>query len=338
MGYLLYLAYNSELSEVDKLAIDKSVFENRLAIANLFKKVYFKSKVLIISTSVGLFILISAPKNIGAVGLSGIPQAPIMKPYNCIGSTKSCVPGYTRLSIETSDKTFFELSQGQDRITNTNVDELVKLRGGDLSPLLELLRLILIVLFTPQTTKAFVPPARRAIVPAPVRPVQHAPRVAPKRQDNPIHRNAPKLKNQNNQDGTLTVAQRRNLPSSNDVILPEQDVTIRYRQAKYKLQKHGHHFGIPSTLTEKGRYKTERNIENMEHFLKEIVKLVVDGERIEGIYRGNKSNGFPAIHFYNSTTGKNAIFKKETKEFVSAWILTTRQMNDLKTIKDVGDV
>lgn len=344
MTYLFYVAItcNSELSELDNLAIDKSVFENRLAIANLFKKIYLKSKVLIISTSVGLFILISAPKNIGAVGLSGIPQAPIMKPCDCIGSTKSCVPSYTRLSIETSDKTFFELTE--NRITNTNIDELVKLRGGDPNAfLVELVKFFLMLLLGSPTTKGFVPKPSVNPVMAPIRGTVRpaAPRVAPKRLDNQIPRNAPRprpcKKSQNNQDGTLTAEQRRNSPSSGDVILTEQDVIIRYGQAKHKIKDHGHSFGVPSRKNERGRYRTEKTIENVEDFIQKIVDLVVNGERIEGTFRSGHPESFEAIHFFDPNTRNNAIFKKETKQFVSAWDLHEKQIIDLKTNKNVGD-
>lgn len=57
MTSLLYYSYSSGLSKEDKLAIDKSVFENRLAVSKLLKKVHGKGKVVVISTALGILKL-----------------------------------------------------------------------------------------------------------------------------------------------------------------------------------------------------------------------------------------------------------------------------------------
>ena len=69
----------------------------------------------------------------------------------------------------------------------------------------------------------------------------------------------------------------------------------------------------------------------------EIKNLVLNGERIEGTYRKDEPDGYPASHFFDPKTGKNAVFKKQTKEFVSAWKLTEGQVDDLLTNGNVGD-
>ena len=142
---------------------------------------------------------------------------------------------------------------------------------------------------------------------------------------------------QTNQDLTLTREQRRNLPHPDDVIIPDQDVRIRHGQAKYKVKNHGSDFGLPSKPNKKGWLKTPRTSENIESFKDEIKKLVLRGERIEGTYRKSEPDQFSPIHFYDSASGCNAIFKQETKEFVSAWKLTQGQVNDLLTNKNIGD-
>ncbi len=142
---------------------------------------------------------------------------------------------------------------------------------------------------------------------------------------------------QTSQDCTLTREQRRNLPHLDDVIIPDQDVIIRHGQAKYKVKNHGSDFSLPSKPNEKGWLKTPRTSENIEGFKDEIKKLVLRGERIEGTYRKGEPDQFSAIHFYDSASGCNAIFKQETKEFVSAWKLTQGQVNDLLTNKNIGD-
>jgi hypothetical protein len=142
---------------------------------------------------------------------------------------------------------------------------------------------------------------------------------------------------QTNQQSTLTSEQRRNIPHPDDIIIPDQDVIVRHGQAKYKVKNHGSDFNLPSEPNEKGWLKTPRTSENIEGFKDEIKKLVLRGERIEGTYRKGEPDQFSAIHFYDIASGCNAIFKQDTKEFVSAWKLTQRQVNDLFTNQNIGD-
>lgn len=135
---------------------------------------------------------------------------------------------------------------------------------------------------------------------------------------------------QNNQNGTLTKQQKRNLPHPEDVIIPEQNVIIRHNQAKHKVKKHGSDFSIPSKKNGKGRLLTPRTPENIESFKEKIKNLVLRGERIEGTYRGQA-----VTHFYDSETRDNTIFIEN--EFLSAWKLAERQETDLLTNQNVGD-
>ena len=136
---------------------------------------------------------------------------------------------------------------------------------------------------------------------------------------------------------SLTKEQRRNLPHPDDYIIPEQDVIIRNGQAKFKVKNHGSDFGFFSDPNEKDCLKTPRTFENIEGYKNEIKKLVLTGERIEGTYRKDEPDQYLAIHFYDSASGCNVIFKQETKEFVSAWKLPQGQVNDLLTHKNIGD-
>jgi hypothetical protein len=347
MTALLFYSYSSKLTEAEKLTIDKEVIGNRVAVIKFVKKAYVKGKVIVISTTLGILILVSTPKNVDAIGLSTMPQAPMMRQ-----STES-VPSYARLTVEKQNKIIFlknERVPQSDRIYFdlpenhiSTVDELVKLRGGDMSPLTKALFRLMMIWAMSQghtPTKGFQP---GRINPGFGHPgqVQPAPRIAPKLQENPLNRNNPGQGScrakQNNQDGTLTREQRRNLPSPDDVIISEQNVIIRDGQARYKIKNHGHEFGIESTQNSKGRFKTEKTPENVQAFKEEIKNLVLNGERIEGTYRKAEPDGYPASHFYDPKTGKNAIFKKQTKEFVSAWKLTEGQVDDLLTNGNVGD-
>ena len=350
MTALLYYSYSSKLTEAEKLAIAEEVSANRTKLIEKTIKVYGKVKVIVISTTLVILILVSTPKNAEGIGMSVTPQVHIMRQ-----STES-VPTYARLIVEKEDKISFlkneRVSQSdqiyfdlpENRIST--VDKIVELRGGDMSPLTRaLFRLFVIWAMSKghRPTTGFQP---GRINPGFGHPGQAgpAPRIAPKLQENPLNRNNPNnpgqgtcTNKQNNQDGTLTREQRRNLPSSDDVIISEQNVIIRDGQARYKIKNHGHEFGIESTQNSKGRFKTEKTPENIQAFKEEIKNLVLNGERIEGTYRKSEPDGYPASHFYDPKTGRNAIFKKQTKEFVSAWKLTEGQVEDLLTNRNVGD-
>lgn len=223
-----------------------------------------------------------------------------------------------------------------------SVEELVlELRGGG-SDISEFIIKILLIWAIGQgyaPTKGFQP--NLIINPHFGRPGQLQPnlRIAPKLQENPLNNPGCRAK-QNNQDGTLTKEQQRNLPIPDDIIIPEQNVVIRHGQAKYKLKNHGADFDLPSTPNSKGwtkTEKTEKTDENIESFKNKIKQLVLEGERIEDTYRKSEPDGYTATYFYDSKTRRNAIFKKETKEFVSAWKLTPEQAQDLLQNKNVGD-
>ena len=108
MSSLLYISYSSGLSEADKLAIDKLVFENRKAVIKFFEKVPRKGRLFIIATAVGVFIFFSEMGNACAIGLTPIHQAPIMRSGSDsrIRSTRF-VPSNVRLNVQKQDKITF---------------------------------------------------------------------------------------------------------------------------------------------------------------------------------------------------------------------------------------
>lgn len=73
MFALLYYSYSSKLTEVEIIEIDKEVVGNHLAVSKVVKKIYGKGKVIVISTALGLFILVSNPKNANAIGATVRP-------------------------------------------------------------------------------------------------------------------------------------------------------------------------------------------------------------------------------------------------------------------------
>jgi hypothetical protein len=82
MTSLLYISYSSKLTKEDKLSIDESVLDNRLAVRNFVKKVYGKSGVIFISSTLGILILFSGVENVDEIRLGTLPQVPIMKLQN----------------------------------------------------------------------------------------------------------------------------------------------------------------------------------------------------------------------------------------------------------------
>lgn len=137
---------------------------------------------------------------------------------------------------------------------------------------------------------------------------------------------------QNSADGTLTKAQRRNMPHENDVYISEEKVIIRHRQANYKLKKHGHDFDLPYYENQSGWKKTPRNAENLHMFKEKIVKTTLEGRRIEGTYRNNQK----VIHYFDQKTNRNVLYDQDTKHFISGWKLTEEQVTDLYKNNNVG--
>jgi len=200
MSALLYYSYSSKLTKAEKLTIDKEVSGNRVAVIKFVKKVYGKGKVIGISTTLGILILVSTPKNAYGIGVRVTPPspAPIMR------HSTEVVPSYARFSVEKQDKITFlknERVPQTDQIYSdlsenriSTVDKIVELRGGDINPLTKaLFRLILIWAMgqghTP--TEGFQP---GQINPGFGHPGQvgPAPRIAPKLQENPLNRNQTK--------------------------------------------------------------------------------------------------------------------------------------------------
>ena len=121
----------------------------------------------------------------------------------------------------------------------------------------------------------------------------------------------------------LTKAQRRNLPTPNDVFIKietHDTLVIRDGQAKYKLRKHGEVFDLPFTLTKNGKLVTERTEENFALFKQRIEDLVTSDSALwfdEGRFQGYTERGYPSINVYDKKEKIIVVFKKLTKEFVT---------------------
>lgn len=140
----------------------------------------------------------------------------------------------------------------------------------------------------------------------------------------------------NNQDDVLSPEQKRNLPTSNDVVIKEEKVVIRHKQASHKLKKHAHIFGIESKTNASGYKVTPKSDKNLNRFKQEIKALTEYGMQIDGTYGRRELGECPAIHFYDEETKIDAIFKIETGEFITTMKLTKEQIEDLLNNKNVG--
>jgi hypothetical protein len=111
MSSLLYVSYSSKLTKEEKLSIDRSVLQNRLAVRKFPKKVCVKGKVVVITTTLGILVLFFGIENVDEIRLSKLHQAPIMK-------------------VEHPEN---------------SLDELFKVRGEDLTPLAKVLFKIVLI-------------------------------------------------------------------------------------------------------------------------------------------------------------------------------------------------
>lgn len=149
MSLLLYISYSSKLTEKEKLDIDTSILENRVAAIKFVKKVYGKGKVIVISTILGIFILVSTPQN--AEGIGVLLTSPVAR----MRHSTQVVPSHAKITVEKQDKITFLKNErvfqnnqiysdlAKNR-TNT-LDGLVELRSEDINALTKaLFRIILL--------------------------------------------------------------------------------------------------------------------------------------------------------------------------------------------------
>jgi hypothetical protein len=69
--------------------------------------------------------------------------------------------------------------------------------------------------------------------------------------------------------------------------------------------------------------------ENIKAFQDSIIKVVENGELIEGTYRAGKFDEIEALHYIEHKTKLWVVFKKETKSYITGWKLRYRQYQDL---------
>lgn len=235
--------------------------------------------------------------------------------------------------IFTNNQTFDNLLKKEFSSVEQILEELSQLRGGEDN--IDYRRLIIKYMIIGYLVR--IMPKTYAFAQHPIDEKTLAPRIALFVNNYWHLRNNARLFSQNHDGAGLFVKQqKRNQPNPKDFFIAEENVVIRHEQAQFKLHKHGSAFGIDSHLNNKKQSVCHRTPENVESFKEAIKALVLNGKRIEGSFRGREEDGYPAIHFYDEVTKLNVIFKKSTREFVSGWILTTDQAEDLLKNANVG--
>lgn len=110
------------------------------------------------------------------------------------------------------------------------------------------------------------------------------------------------------------------------------ELNVGFYQSKFKVGKHGAIHGLPYTIKENGRTKTEKTDENALKMMQSIVNMPNrDNVRwfADGTYQGNTSREFEAIHIYDLDEQVIAVFKKSTGKFVTTCQLDDDEHNEL---------
>lgn len=138
MTALLYISYSSGLSEADDLSIDKSVFENRLAVSIFVKEircnVTAKTKRLIIVICFTSAIWLSILESREAIGLNTTPTPWPSYPHDSKVQIAEKTPKKEELIVYKSPEEMFFLMYLSDPRLASNpqlLESVKRLRGGD---------------------------------------------------------------------------------------------------------------------------------------------------------------------------------------------------------------
>ena len=235
MNSLLYVSYSLKLTEEEKLTIDKSVLQNRLTVKKFVKNIYVKSGIIVVSTTLGVLILSSEIGNVDEIRLNTLFQPPIIKLGSRIDSPKFVFNDV----ISLNEKTFIQILQIDKTCVQNpenSLNELLKIRAGNLSPLTKVLfKIVLIFSMGKSSTlnEGFSP----GLINPGFNKVGSTPRIAPRLQENPINRNDPGQGNCN---------QNKKLPGYSETVKFDEGyrAEVRNVQLDHILVKHGHQWGI----------------------------------------------------------------------------------------------
>lgn len=307
MTALFYISYSSRLSEADKLAIDKSVLENRLTVKKFVKKVYGKGKVVVVSAALGLVIVFYRREDADAMSLTPMSQAtmtPIMRINNRIRSTK-VVRSNARLDLSKEDEIIFVKSRelplciylmDDQFLVNPKVSKLIKKhRGGSWTTTLIVNVILLSLLYgiriIGKGAQGFVPDAANPVWglnrPNPFQPPSRPPRFPPYYEflpsgtpGSPSRGSTLKVLRPSavpHQDFVSMLKEdRRQLPHPNDMRIQYEGhpkLRVGFWQGKFKVGDHGAVHGLPFSIKDNGGTKTEKTDENALKMMRSIVDM-----------------------------------------------------------------
>lgn len=335
MTALLYISYSSGLSEADKLAIDKSVFENRLAVRKFVRKIHGKGKVVVVSTALGILILFSGMGNADAMGLTPIHQAPIMKSNSRIKSTKF-VPSNVRLN---SNLVNYVYMMDEHFIRTPEVSKLIKeLRGGSLITMLIGNAIFMAVLYgiwiLSSGTQGFVTPSQNPgwglpgglyDPPGLVRPVDCGTQ---------LYAGSPTQ--------SLKTWEDRNDPNPKDrwfLVESRLELVMRRGQSKFKTKDHGALAGLPYSIKKNGSTSTLKTEENVDIFMDAVEEIVYDPNSLwfeQETYQGGTDREVKSINIYNEKHNRIAVFLRSTGEFITFCEPTLNELEDLSQTENFG--
>ena len=347
MSALLYYSYSSGLSEAEKLAIDKSVCDNRQAVWIFLNKVQDKSKVIVFSTTLGIVVLFSGMRNVGTIGLSVLPQAPIVildtrNSYTNVGRSRISIHGRKQdkvLFLRNRDLPPFVYVVDERFIRNNEVRKLIKqLRGGSLTGILGST-----VFFAMLYTIWVLSGGAEGFVTRRVNPGWGL-------QNNNIY-NPPGLVRPadcgtqlygGSPTQSLKTWEDRNQPNPKDrwfLVESRPELVMRRGQSKFKTKDHGALAGLPYTINTKGGTSTPKTEENVDIFMGVVESVVEDPNSIwfeEGTYQGNTTREVESINIYNEEKNRVGIFMRSTGEFITFCQPDEDEINDLEKTGNFG--
>ena len=326
---------------------DKSVFENRVAVRKFIRKSFGKGKVIVISTALGIIIFFYGVENVDAMGLSPVPQAPIMRLENRIVSTKF-VPSNVNLNIQKQDKISFIRPRElpiciylmDDRfLSTTEVSSMIrKLRGGSWSTALIGNAVLLAVLYgvwiLSGGAKGFVTPKQNPGWGLPNGLYEPPGLVRPTDCETQLYAGFPQQ--------SLKTEASRNQPNPKDrwvLVESRPELVIRRGQAQFKTKDHGALTGLPYKIKKNGGTSTLRTEENVDIFMDSVEEIAEDSNSIwfeEGTYQGGTTREVESINIYNEEKNRIAIFKRSTGEFITVCEPTEDEANDIMKTGNFG--
>lgn len=357
MTALLYISYSSGLSEADKLSIDKSVFENRLAVSRC--NVKDKTKRLIIVISLTSVIWFSSLKSGKAIGLN-MPPTPIVIvcPSYQHDSKVQIAKVFSRKKhlIAYKSEILFLMYLTDPRLSsNQEILKFTKeLRGGDLSLIvgLGLIGLAVLVLaFSASEVESLIPLNRQyALQPPGVLPKfpPHYELFSPRKTlGSPKYGSTLQITRPSEMPqsdfSALSKADKRRLYDIRDMKIKHEgypELDVGFWQSEKKVRKHGAIHGLEYTVHEKnGGTITEKSEENVLKMMRSIVDMP-NRDKVEWFVNGTFQNGtkrqFEAIHIYDPSNQIIAVFEKSTRKFVTTCQLTPEEAIELRATGNFG--